>query len=97
MHQKVKTDDCLQNNSHETFQQVMSTLLAALSLLTILLFMNQLVHAFFISRLDYYNSILASLPKCLLSQLQQIQNVAAKLVLGLQPYSHIKPVLFELH
>jgi len=43
--------------------------------------MKQLVRAFVISRLDYCNSILAGLPKCLLSQLQRVQNA----------------ILFELH
>jgi len=47
--------------------------------------------------LAYCNSILASLPKGLFSQLQRIQNAAAILVLGLQPCDHIKPALFELH
>jgi len=59
--------------------------------------MKQLVHAFVISRLDYYNSILAGLPKDLISQLQRVQNSAARLVLGLQPRDHIKPALLELH
>jgi len=49
------------------------------------------------SRLDYCNGILASLPKCLLSQLQRVQNAAARHGLGLQPRDHIKPALFELH
>jgi len=56
------------------------------------------VHAFVISGLtDYCNGILASLPRCLLSQLQQVQNAAARLVLGLKPRGHIRPALFELH
>jgi len=59
--------------------------------------MKQLVHTFVISRLDYCNSILASLPKGLISQLQRVQNSAARLVLGLHPRDHIKPALFELH
>ena len=54
--------------------------------------MKQLVHAFVISRLHYCNSILAGLPKGLISQLQRVQNSAARLVLGLQPRDHIKPV-----
>jgi len=59
--------------------------------------MKQLVHAFVIRILDYCNSILAGLPKGLISQLQRVQNSAARLVLGLQPRDHIKPALFELH
>ena len=43
--------------------------------------MKQLVLAFVISRLDYCNSILAGLPKGLISQLQRVQNSAARLVL----------------
>ena len=39
--------------------------------------MKQLVHAFVISRLDYCNSILAGLPKGLISR---VQNSAARLV-----------------
>ena len=56
--------------------------------------MKQLVHAFVISRLDYCNSILAGLSKGLLSQLQRVQNAAARLVLGLQPRDHVKPALY---
>ena len=56
--------------------------------------MKQSVHAFVISRLDYCNSILAGLSKGLLSQLQRVQNAAARLVLGLQPRDHVKPALY---
>jgi len=49
--------------------------------------MKQLMHTFVISRLDYCNSILASLPQCLLSLLQRVQN--ARLVLGLQLCDHM--------
>ena len=59
--------------------------------------MKQLVHAFVINRLDYCNSILAVLLKGLTSQLQWVQNSAARFVLGLQPLDHIKLALFELH
>jgi len=55
--------------------------------------MKQFVHPFVISRLDYCNSILAGLPKGLISQLQWVQNSASRLVLGLQPRDHIKPAL----
>jgi len=51
--------------------------------------MKQLMHALVISRLDYCNSILAGLPKGLLSQLQRVQNAADRLVLGLQPRESI--------
>ena len=44
--------------------------------------MKQLVHAFVIRILDYCNSILAGLTKGLISQLQRVQNSAARLVLA---------------
>jgi len=52
---------------------------------------------FVISILDYCNIILAGLPNGLLSQVQRVQNAAARLVLGLQPRDHMKLALFELH
>jgi len=55
--------------------------------------MKQLLHAFVISRLDYCNGMLASLPMRLLGQLQRVQNAADRRVLGLQPRDHIKPAL----
>ena len=55
--------------------------------------MKQLLHAFVISRLDYCNGTLASLPMRLLGQLQRVQNAADRRVLGLQPRDHIKPAL----
>jgi len=56
--------------------------------------MKQLVHAFVTSRLDYCNDIPR---KCVLSQLQQVENVPARLVLDLQSHDHMKLALFELH
>jgi len=59
--------------------------------------MNQLVHAFVFSRLDYCNGIQVGLPTSLLGHLQRAQNASARLVLGLQPRDHnIKPALFKL-
>jgi len=55
--------------------------------------MKQLLHAFVISRLDYCNGTLASLPMRLHGQLQRVQNAADRRVLGLQPRDHIKPAL----
>ena len=58
--------------------------------------LKQLVHAFIISRLDYCNYILTGLPKCLILQLQQVQNAAARLIFELRPRDPVKPAL-QLH
>jgi len=58
---------------------------------------KQLVYAFVISRLDYCNGILASLPINLLRRLHWAQNAATRLVFGLKSCDHIKPALYELH
>ena len=50
-----------------------------------------------ISRLDYYNSVLAGVPLATLGPLQRVQNVAARLILELTPRDHITPSLLQLH
>jgi hypothetical protein len=59
--------------------------------------LKRLVSALILSRLDYCNSILASLPQSSLSALQRVQNAAARLVLGLRPRDHISSGLKQLH
>jgi len=50
-----------------------------------------LVSALVISRLDYCNSILYSLPKHELDKLPRIHNTAARLITGTKRYEHINP------
>ena len=50
-----------------------------------------------ISRLDYYNSVLASVPLATLEPLQRVQNAAARLIFELSPREHKTPSLLQLH
>ena len=56
-----------------------------------------LVHAFITSRLDYCNALLYGLPKEQIAKLQRVQNAAARVIMDVGKYSHITPVLYELH
>ena len=58
---------------------------------------EKVIHAFVSSRLDYCNSLLYGMPNVLIAKLQRVQNVAARIVTGTKKYSHITPVLSELH
>ena len=58
---------------------------------------EKIVHSFVTSRLDMGNSLLFGLPDVQLSRLQRIQNTAARVVTLTTKYSHIKPVLLDLH
>jgi len=59
--------------------------------------MAQLVAAFVTSRLDYCNGVLVGLPKSTIAPVQRVQNVAARLVLGLRLFDHTTPALRQLH
>ena len=56
-----------------------------------------LIHALISSRLDYCNCLLAGIHDTLLTDLQHVQNSAARLITGTGKYDHISPVLKELH
>jgi hypothetical protein len=56
-----------------------------------------LVHAFITSRLDYGNALLAGLSASLISKLQRIMNIAARIVTRTKKFDHITPVLKHLH
>ena len=56
-----------------------------------------LIHAFIFSHLDYCNGLLNNLPDYQIAKLQRIQNMAARLVFKLPKYSHVTPLMVELH
>ena len=58
---------------------------------------EKVVHAFVSSRLDYCNSLLYGISSTLISRLQRVQNMAARIITGTQKYDHITPVLHSLH
>ena len=59
--------------------------------------LKTLVHAFVTSRFDYCNSLLYGLPKYHISELQRVQNAAARLITNTRKYNHITPALYNLH
>lgn len=56
-----------------------------------------LVHAFVTSRIDFCNSLYAGLPDYEIARLQKVQNQAARVITGTSRFSHITPVLADLH
>ena len=58
---------------------------------------NKLMVSLVISHLDYANGLLGGLPKSTIDQLQRVQNIAAKIVLGKGKYDSSTRCLGELH
>lgn len=56
-----------------------------------------LIHAFITSRLDYCNSLLYGTPQVQIDKLQRVQNAAARLIFKQPKFSHITPLLCQLH
>ncbi len=55
------------------------------------------IHAFVNQRLDYANVLLYGLSKCVIYNLQMVQNSAARTVTGAPNREHITLVLHDLH
>ena len=53
----------------------------------------QLIDSFIVSRVDYYNNLLAGLPACRLDRVQAIINSAARLVYGRRNNERVSPLL----
>ena len=56
-----------------------------------------LIHAFMFSHIDYCNGLLNGVPKYQIHKLQRIQNMAARLFHKLPKFSHVTPLLMDLH
>ncbi len=56
-----------------------------------------LVQALVLSRLDYYNALLAGLPASSIKPLQLIQNAAARLIFNEPKRMHVTPLFINLH
>ena len=57
---------------------------------------SQLTHAFITSRVDYCNSILFGMPDTILSDLQRIQNTAARILIKCGDQNYPSIILFCL-
>ena len=55
------------------------------------------MHAFITSRVDYCNSLLYGLPASQLNKVQRVLNTAARFACCSPRFSHITPLMYELH
>ena len=58
---------------------------------------STLVHAFITSKLDYCNGLLFGLPESQICKLQRVQNACARLICNSPRFSHVNPLLHDLH
>ena len=58
---------------------------------------EKLIHAFVTSHLDYCNGLLYGLPNNAIVKLQGVQNTVARILYCVPRFSHITPLLYELH
>jgi hypothetical protein len=58
---------------------------------------EQIIHSVVTSRLDMGNSLLFGLPQTQISRLQRVQNSAARVITLTRKFTHITPILRELH
>ena len=58
---------------------------------------KSLVNSLVTSRIDYCNLLLNGIPKTTLNKIQNVQNIAARLITRISHRSHITPVLKDLH
>jgi len=58
---------------------------------------STLIHASIAKKLDYYNSLLYGIGEGLVQRPQRVQNMAARLVLGLRKFDHIGGAIRGLH
>ena len=56
-----------------------------------------IVHSVISAKLDYCNSLFIDIPDYLITNLQRVQNAAARIVLNLKKYDSITPHLMKLH
>jgi len=58
---------------------------------------KSLMHGLVMSRLDHCNALIHGLPDTMISKLQRVQNMTARIVTRTARHNHITPVLKKLH